>query len=124
MNDREYILIVDDNPTNLKLVTYLLKLEGYATRQADSAEAALQIIREEVPVLLLLDVQLPDMDGLDLVRLLKAEERTKSFPIVALTACAMKEDEEKAYAAGFDGYITKPIDTRNLLLLVADYLKK
>ncbi len=116
------ILVVDDNPTNLKLVSDLLECEGYEILKAADAEEAQLIIAHQVPDLLLLDIALPGMDGLTLTRKLRSEERTRSLSIVALTAFAMKGDAEKAHAAGCNGYITKPIDTRSLPGLVAGYL--
>lgn len=116
------ILVVDDNATNLKLVSDVLEFEGYDLTQAADAEEALSLIENSVPHLILMDIGLPGMDGLALTRVLKANERTKDICIVALTAFAMKGDEEKAREAGCDGYVTKPIDTRTLPLLVARFL--
>jgi two-component system cell cycle response regulator DivK len=110
----EPILIVDDNAVNLKLVRVLLAKEGYETRTASDANEALSILQTFTPRLILMDIQLPGMDGLQLTKQLKADERTKNIVIVALTAYAMKGDEEKSKAAGCDGYITKPIDTRTM----------
>ncbi len=117
-----HLLVVDDSPVNLKLASHLLEHAGYRVRQAADAETALVMIREDLPALLLLDLQLPQMDGLTLARLLKADEKTRAFPIVALTAHAMKGDAEKAYAAGCDGYLTKPIDTRRFVEQIAAFL--
>jgi len=108
------ILIVDDNPTNLKLVSNLLEWSGYKVSSAVDAEQALEVIQQAPPDLILMDVALPGMDGLTLTRQLKAGEATKHIRIIALTAFAMKGDEQKAFDAGCDGYISKPIDTRNL----------
>jgi two-component system, cell cycle response regulator DivK len=116
----EPILIVDDNPQNLKLARVLLAGEGYDVRTAADAEKALELLESFAPRLILMDLQLPGMDGLELARLLKAEASRSDIAIVALTAYAMKGDEEKALAAGCDGYVTKPIDTDALLRLVAD----
>lgn len=116
------VLVVDDNPTNLKLVSDVLECEGYEILRAIDAEEAQQIIEAHKPKLVLLDIALPGMDGLTLTRKLKADEKTKDLIIVALTAFAMKGDEQKARDAGCDGYITKPIDTRTLPALVAGYL--
>jgi CheY-like chemotaxis protein len=108
------ILVVDDNPTNLKLVSDVLEFEGYEILKAVDAEEAQVVIADHLPDLILMDIALPGMDGLTLTRLLKAEARTCGIRIVALTAFAMKGDEQKALDAGCDGYITKPIDTRAL----------
>lgn len=106
------ILIVEDNSLNLELATELLKSSGYSVLQARSAEEGLRLAREERPDLILMDVRLPGMDGLAAVRVLKRDPDTKSIPAVAMTAQAMRGDEEAARTAGFDAYVTKPIDTR------------
>jgi len=116
------ILVVDDNPINLKLVSDLLAFEGHEILHASDAEQAQVILRDTLPDLILMDIALPGMDGLTLTRLLKADGRTGHIRIVALTAFAMKGDEQKAMAAGCDGYITKPIDTRSLPGQVAGIL--
>ena len=116
------LLVVEDNPTNLKLVTNLLEFEGYRVLQAVDAEAALAVLAHTRPDLVLMDIALPGMDGLALTRKLKAAEKTRDICIVALSAFAMKGDEEKALAAGCAGYITKPIDTRKLLGQVVGFL--
>ena len=118
----EQILIVDDNLQNLKLARILLSGEGYEVRTAADADEALDILRSFRPRLILMDLQLPGMDGLELTQRLKAEPATREVIIVALTAYAMKGDEQKAREAGCDGYISKPIDTRTLPAMVADYL--
>ncbi len=118
----EPILIVDDNPVNLKLIRVLLAGEGYTVRTAVDAEEALAALETFRPRLILMDVQLPGMDGLELTRRLKADPERAGMVIVALTAYAMKGDEQKALEAGCDGYIAKPVDTRALPSLVAAYL--
>jgi CheY-like chemotaxis protein len=120
----EAILIVDDNPTNLKLVRILLQGEGYDARTATDAEEALELLKSFHPRLILMDVQLPGMDGLELTRRLKANADTREIIVVALTAYAMKGDEQKVLAAGCDGYVPKPINTRSLPRLVAEYLPR
>ena len=119
----EPILIVDDNPANLKLARVLLASEGYEVRTASDAEEALSVLREFHPRLILMDIQLPGMDGLALTRLLKADPGLSGVVIVALTAYAMKGDEERVRAAGCDGYISKPIDTRRLPGQIEEFLK-
>jgi CheY-like chemotaxis protein len=119
----EPILVVDDNPANAKLVAYLLKARGYEIRTAASAKEALQVLEGFHPRLILMDLQLPGMDGLSLTRQLKAAPATRDIIIVALTASAMKGDAEKAREAGCDGYITKPIDTRTLPATLAGFLE-
>jgi CheY-like chemotaxis protein len=118
------ILIVDDNPQNLKLARVVLANEGFDVRTAANAEDALQILRTVTPSLILMDVQLPGMDGLELTRRLKADPATRPIRVIALTAYAMKGDDEKAFAAGCDGYITKPIDIERLASVVSSYLVK
>jgi CheY-like chemotaxis protein len=117
------ILIVDDNPTNLKLVAYLVRANGYEVETAGDAEQAVAAIRANRPALILMDLQLPGVDGLELTRRLKADPDTKDIKIVAVTAYAMKGDQEKAIAAGCDAYVTKPIDTRGLPALIASQLE-
>jgi CheY-like chemotaxis protein len=117
------ILVVDDNPTNLKLVFHVLKFEGHDILNAVDAEEAQIILADTLPDLILMDIALPGMDGLTLTRKLKANERTRHIRIVALTAFAMKGDDQKALGAGCDGYITKPIDTRIFPAQVAKFLE-
>jgi CheY-like chemotaxis protein len=121
-NRQATILVVDDNRTNLKLVTDVLGFEGHHILTATDAKQAQAVVRRSTPDLILMDIGLPDMDGLALTQILKANQETRRIIIVALTAFAMKGDEEKAIAAGCDGYIIKPIDTRKLPLQVADLL--
>ena len=117
------ILIVDDNPTNLKLAEVLLASEGYDVRTAPDAEQALQVLETFRPRLILMDIQLPGMDGLELTRRLKDDPVHRGVTVVALTAYAMKGDDERALAAGCSGYISKPIDTRRFAGEVARYLE-
>jgi len=116
------ILVIDDNPGNLKLILYVLQKVGYDVRTAVDAEEALRVLREFRPRLILMDLQLPGMDGLTLTRRLKADPELGGPLIVAVTASAMKGDEEKALEAGCNGYITKPIDTRALPRIIASFL--
>ncbi|HET9869187.1 MAG TPA: response regulator [bacterium] len=120
----EEILIVDDNAVNLKLARVVLMGAGYAVKTAGSAEEALKLLETLHPALILMDLQLPGMDGLELTRRLKAAPETRSVKVVALTAYAMKGDEEKARAAGCDGYLAKPIDTQKFSAQVAGYLER
>jgi len=117
------ILVVDDNPTNLKLAVDVLECAGYTLHRAVDAEQALLVLQHARPDLILMDIALPGMDGLTLTRKLKSEPATKDIRIIALTAFAMKGDEQKAREAGCDGYITKPIDTRLLPVQVAGWLE-
>src|SRR4051812_17872210 len=118
----EPVLIVDDNPTNLKLARVLLLAHHYDVRTAGDAAEALEVIETFRPRLILLDLQMPGMDGLTLTRKLKAEPATSRILVLAFTAFAMKGDEEKALAAGCDGFITKPIDTRTFSATLREYL--
>ena len=115
------VLIVDDNPANLKLVEVLLNAEGYRVRTAQDAEEAQARIAEEKPRLILMDIQLPGVDGLELTRRLKEDPETRPIQVVALTAYAMKGDQERLLSAGCDGYISKPIDTRQFAQTIAGY---
>jgi CheY-like chemotaxis protein len=119
----ESILIVEDNPTNLKLLKVLLHRHGYQVESAVNAEEAVKVLKHFHPRLILMDLQLPGMDGLDLTKILKQNPETHDIKILALTAYAMKGDEEKAMNAGCDGYITKPFDTRDLPIKIASYLE-
>jgi two-component system cell cycle response regulator DivK len=117
------ILIVDDQLVNLKLAKVLLSSEGYEVRTAANAEEALAVLGEFRPRLILMDIQMPGMDGLALTRKLKADPQFSGIVILALTSYAMRGDEEKALASGCDGYIAKPIDTRRLPDVIASFLK-
>jgi CheY-like chemotaxis protein len=116
------ILIVDDNATNLKLATEVLSCEGYVIANAESAQHALEVLAHFHPDLILMDISMPGMDGLTLTRQLKADPSMRQVPIVALTASAMKGDELRVREAGCDGYITKPIDTRQFANQIAAFL--
>jgi two-component system cell cycle response regulator DivK len=118
----ESILIVDDNAINLKLAKVLLEREGYAVATASDAEEAIEMVKTCNPTLILMDIQLPGMDGLSLTRQLKADPATRHIAIVALTAYAMKGDDLKAKEAGCDGYITKPIDLDTLPGAIAKFV--
>ena len=118
------ILIVDDNPVNLKLIRVLLAGEGYDVHTAGDADGALRVLKNLSPQLILMDVQLPGIDGLELTRRLKADPATRDIKILGLTAYAMKGDREKILAAGCDGYIAKPIDTRVLPGMLEHYFER
>lgn len=106
------ILIVDDNPMNLKLARLLVLSLGHVAEVADGAVSALHRLEDLIPDAILVDLQMPDIDGLELTRRLKGDPRTAHIPVVALTAAAMAGDRERALAAGCDGFIPKPLDTR------------
>ena len=112
------ILIVEDNPANMKLTVFILEKAGHETIQAVDAESGLSAAQAQRPDLILMDVQLPGMDGLEATVLLKADPATRRIPVIALTALAMRSDEERICAAGCDGYIAKPIDYKNFLAQV------
>jgi CheY-like chemotaxis protein len=116
------ILVIEDNESNLRLVTFLLSSQGYEVRTAANAIEALKVLDDFHPDLILIDLGLPGMDGYQLTRRLKTAPATRDITIVALTAFAMRGDEEKALAAGCDGYLTKPIDTRSFRQRVAEFL--
>jgi CheY-like chemotaxis protein len=118
------ILVVDDHPTNLKLVRSVLEAGGFAVAAAADADEALHIIARGPPDLILMDIGLPGMDGLALTRRLKTQELTRGIVIIALTAFAMKGDDQRTLEAGCDGYISKPINTRTLCSQVAAALEQ
>jgi CheY-like chemotaxis protein len=119
---KQQILVVEDNPLNLELVSDLLEANGYVVRPARSAEEAFLLVRELSPDLILMDVGLPGLDGLETTKALRAEPATRHLVIIALTAHAMKGDEALALNAGCDGYLSKPIDTRTFANQVADFI--
>jgi CheY-like chemotaxis protein len=116
------ILLVEDNALNRELATDLLEVAGFRVLLASTAYEALALAQADAPHLILMDISLPDMDGLEATRRLKKEPRTSGIPVVALTAQAMPGDREKALAAGCCGYITKPIDTRGFTKTVLQFL--
>jgi CheY-like chemotaxis protein len=122
MTPKTKIMIVDDNETNLKLVGDLLEIEGFEIYRCVDAEHALSLLEHVTPDLILMDLALPGIDGLQLTQKLKSQAATSDIKIVALTASAMKGDRERILAAGCDGYITKPIDTRKFKEEVIQYL--
>ena len=118
----ESILIVDDNAQNLKLARFLLVGHGYDVRTAGDAEEALRALEAWTPRVILMDIQLPGMDGLELTQRLKHDPQRRGVIIIALTAYAMKGDRERALAAGCDAYVAKPIDTDALPQMIADLI--
>jgi CheY-like chemotaxis protein len=118
----EPVLIVDDHPANLRLLSFLLQSRGYQVRTAADGEELKVVLASFRPRLILMDIELPGVDGLELTRQLKAAPETRGIIVLALTARAMRGDEAKALAAGCDGYITKPIDTRGLPGTIAGIL--
>ena len=118
------VLIVEDNQSNMTLAVFLLESAGHTVLSATDAEVGLRLARAELPELILMDIQLPGMDGLAATVLLKEDAATRSIPIIALTALAMSGDEERIRAAGCDGYIAKPIRYQEFLAVVADRLAR
>ena len=118
MGDMARVLLVEDNAANMTLATFLLGTAGHTVFSATDAEAGLTIARAQQPDLILMDVQLPGMDGLQATAILKADATTRDIPVIALTALAMKGDEERIRAAGCDGYIAKPMRYKEFLLAV------
>jgi two-component system cell cycle response regulator DivK len=120
----ERVLVVEDDAINLKLIVYLLKVHNYVVTVATNGEAALEAIRRHLPDVVLMDVQLPGVDGLEVVRRLRADIASRELLIIAVTAYAMNGDKEKALVAGCDDYIIKPIDTRTLPAVIAKLLER
>ena len=118
------ILVVEDNPANMTLATFLLKSAGHEVVGAIDAESGLALAEDLQPALILMDIQLPGMDGLEATALLKLNARTRAIPVIALTALAMKGDAERILAAGCDGYISKPLAYQNFLAVVAERLAR
>ena len=116
------VLVVEDNAANTKLATFLLTSAGHTVLSATDAEVGLTLARDEHPNLILMDIQLPGMDGLQATALLKRDEATRAIPVIALTALAMKGDEERIRAAGCDGYIAKPMRYQEFLATIAAQL--
>jgi two-component system cell cycle response regulator DivK len=118
------VLVVEDNPANMTLAVFLLQSVGHTVLSAKDAEAGLTLAREEQPNLILMDIQLPGMDGLEATAMLKRDDLTRTIPVIALTALAMKGDEERIRAAGCDGYIAKPMSYQEFLATIAAQLNR
>ena len=116
------LLLIEDNPANMKLMVFLLESAGHTVISARDAEAGLALARDKGPNLILMDIQLPGMDGLEATALLKSDDATRAIPVIALTALAMRGDEERIRAAGCDGYIAKPLAYREFLATVSTHL--
>ncbi|MBL4906589.1 MAG: response regulator [Sneathiella sp.] len=120
---KKTVLIVEDNELNMKLFHDLLEAHGYATLQTKDGMEALSIAREHKPDLILMDIQLPEVSGLEVTKWIKEDENLKSIPIVAVTAFAMKGDEEKIREGGCEAYVAKPISVENFIKTVSDFLE-
>ena len=118
------ILVIEDNAANLKLATFLLESAGHTVVPAASAEIGVALALEGRPDLILMDIQLPGMDGLQATALLKRDEATRGIPVIALTALAMKGDEERIRAAGCDGYVAKPLAYKDFLATITAHLQR
>jgi two-component system cell cycle response regulator DivK len=116
------ILIVEDNDLNMKLFNDLLQAHGYGTVQTKDGRQAVDLARQHKPDLILMDIQLPEISGLEITRMLKADDALKNIPVIAVTAFAMKGDEEKIREGGCNGYIAKPISVPNFLQTIAQFL--
>lgn len=116
------ILIVEDNPQNRYLVSFLLEQQGYELTTAEDGAEALEMLESDTPDLILMDMQLPKVDGYEATRRIKADERLRDIPLVALTAHSMRRDEQRAIDAGCDEFVTKPVDADGLLALVGRLL--
>ena len=120
----ELILIVEDNEKNRKLERDILQFHGYRTIEAENGEDGVRLALETPPALILMDIQLPRMSGIDALRILRADARTRSVPVIAVTASAMSQDRQKIMAAGFDGYHAKPIDVTQFVVAVRQMLDR
>ncbi len=120
----ELILIVEDNEKNRKLERDILQFHGYRTIEAENGEDGVRLALETPPALILMDIQLPRMSGIDALRILRADARTRAVPVIAVTASAMSQDRQKIMAAGFDGYHAKPIDVTQFVAAVRQMLDR
>jgi len=120
----ELILIVEDNPKNLKLVRDTLQVKGYQTIEAETGEDGVRLARERHPALILMDIQLPGISGIDALGLLRGDATTRAIPVIAVTASVMAQDRQRVMAAGFDGFQGKPISVRELLATMRGLLEK
>jgi len=120
----ELILIVEDNERNRKLVRDVLQFRGYQTIEAETGEDAVRLARERLPALVLMDIQLPGIDGITALGQLRSDSTTRAIPVIAVTASAMTHDRQKIMAAGFDGYQSKPINVKEFLEVVRRMLER
>ena len=120
----ELILIVEDNEKNRKLERDILQFHGYRTAEADNAEDGIRLAQESLPALILMDIQLPRMNGIEALHVLRGDTRTRAVPVIAVTASAMSQDRQKIMAAGFDAYQSKPIHVTDFVAAVAQLLER
>ena len=118
---RDQVLVVEDNARNMRLLRDVLEATGYRTLEASTGGQALTLAAEHGPAVVLMDVRLPDMDGMEALRRLRKDQRTASIPVLAVTAQAMKGDRERFTEAGFDGYLSKPVDVDELLAAIEEH---
>ena len=116
------ITIIDDELKNIELLRDLLQVSGYSTNEATNGKEGVELAKTSKPDLILIDIQMPEMDGLEATRILKTDATTRNIPVLALTSYAMKGDKERILAAGCDGYLAKPLNIKELLKIVAEYL--
>jgi len=121
MSEGVQVLVVEDNEKNMKLFRDVLHASGYRTLEAATGERAVELVFEHRPDLVLMDIQLPDIDGIEALSRLRADDRTASVPVLALTAQAMEGDRERFLAAGFDGYLSKPVDIAEFVATIKRY---
>jgi len=120
----ERILIVEDNEKNMKLLRDVLSAEGYRALEAASGEQAIALAVAHAPDLVLMDIRLPDLDGVEVLRRLRSDKRVSAMPVLAVTAQAMRGDQERFLAAGFDGYVPKPVDITALVAVVSEHCRR
>src|SRR5574337_1276688 len=118
------VMVVEDNEKNRKLMRVVLKAKGYNVIEATTGEEALSLLKGNIPDIILMDIQLPGIDGITLVKQIKADALTKDIPIIAVTAYAMKGDEQKILETGCNAYVSKPINTQELPLIIEKYIKR
>lgn len=118
------ILIVEDNDKNLKLVRDVLRFKGYDTLEATTAEEGIRLAREHIPALILMDIHLPDFDGITALARLRSDALTRSIPVLAVSASAMPDDRDRIVASGFDDYVTKPIEIHQFIGTVERFVGK
>ena len=123
MSDKN-VMVVEDNEKNRKLMRVVLKAKGYNITEASTGEEALNLLKNQKPDIILMDIQLPGIDGITLIKQIKGDITTKDIPIIAVTAYAMKGDEQKILETGCDAYVSKPINTQELPLIVEKYINK
>ncbi len=118
----EQVLVVEDNEDNMKVITFILEKSGYKTLQAEDGRTGIALALKEEPDFVILDIQLPDMNGMDVVKAIRKSERIKNTPVIAITSYAVEGDRERMLSGGCDGYIEKPIDPVNIIKQIREIL--